>query len=132
MDYIDARHTARMTNQEIAHYLELSPSTINRYKNTGKAPKAVIECLRMIGGQLPEFSLRNDFSGWSFGNGHLWSPAGERFSAGDVLAIIYDKQLIRSQAREIEKLKRSLPVKVSSQIIQFSSRIRKTGSRNIG
>lgn len=86
MDFLSARYAARMTTQEVADYLELSLRTIKRYESTGKAPKSVIECLLMIGGHCPTFSRRNDFTGWRFGSGYLWSPEGDRFTSGDVRA----------------------------------------------
>jgi len=107
MTFNDAKHVARMTTIQIAEYLNISISTIKRYEKTGRAPKAVIECLRLIGGQLPKFAMRNDFIGWSFGNGYLWSPAGDKYTAGDVLAIIYDKQLIKSLEIELTRQTKS-------------------------
>lgn len=86
MDFIDARHTARMTRKEVSEYLQLTLRTINRYEESGKAPKAVIECLLMIGGYCPTFSLKNDFTGWSFGSGFLHSNSGYKFTSGDILA----------------------------------------------
>jgi len=105
--------------------LNISISTIKRYEKTGKAPKAVIECLRLIGGQLPKFTMRNDFIGWSFGNGYLWSPAGDKYTAGDVLAIIYDKQLIKSQHTEIKALKKQGMQSEPSNIIPFPVQMKK-------
>jgi len=119
MTFKDAKHTARMTTEQIAEYLNLSLATIKRYEKTGNAPKAVIECLRLIGGQLPAFAMRNDFKGWSFGGGFLWSPAGERFTSGDILAIIYDKQLIRNLQTDLNSHKKQFSNNVSAQIIQF-------------
>lgn len=75
-----------MTQDEIIHYLDISRSTYLRYKKTNKAPKAIIECLKMIGGHCPTFSRRNDFSSWSFGQGFLWSPEGDKFTTGDIRA----------------------------------------------
>jgi hypothetical protein len=82
----DARHIARMTIDEVSNYLNISKRTLKRYEATGKTPKVVIECLLLLGGQLPEFSKRNDFIGWSFGSGFLYSPTGLKFTSGDVIA----------------------------------------------
>ena len=86
MDFLSARYAARMTTQEVADYLGISIRTVKRYEKTGKAPKSVIECLLMIGGYCPTFSRRNDFTGWRFGSGFLWSPEGDKFTSGDVRA----------------------------------------------
>ncbi len=86
MDFNEARYVSRMTTQDIADYLEISHRTVLRYKKTGIAPKSVIECMLMIGGHCPSFTQRNDFTGWSFGSGYLWSPEGDKFTSGDVRA----------------------------------------------
>lgn len=102
----DARHTARMTIQDVADYLCISVSTVKRYDKTGKAPKAVIECLRMIGGEFPAIARgRNNFNRWSFGQGYLWSPGGERFTSGDILASRLDAQLVETLHRSNLKLR---------------------------
>jgi len=40
----------------------------------------------MIGGNLPNFKKNNNFERWSFGNGFLWTPEGEKFTSGDIRA----------------------------------------------
>ncbi len=119
MEFIDARHIARMTRKEVADYLKLSLKTINRYEKTGKAPKAVIECLLMIGGHCPTFSLRNDFTNWFFSSGFLYSPEGDKFTSGDVragkLALLEMNLKYRAQLRKQQ-------VQHKSNIIQFPSR----------
>lgn len=103
----DARHHARMTKMDVGSYLGVSDSTIHRYERTGKAPKAVIECLMMIGGKCPDFSLRNDFKGWSFGDGFMWSPEGDKYTSGDIragkLASLEMNRLYRLELREREQ-----------------------------
>jgi len=96
--FTDARHIARMTRKEVMDYLDISRSTLVRYEKTNKTPKAVIECLLMIGGQCPTFSLRNDFTGWHFGSGFLYSPEGDRFTSGDVRSLKPLRYLRRRRA----------------------------------
>ena len=125
MPFRDARHTARMSVQEVAEYLNISIATVKRYNKTGQAPKAVIECLRMIGGRFPESSRKDCFYGWSFGQGYLWSPGGERFTSGDVLASRLDQQLVDSLYRSNLKLrneKKNVANVGSSNVIQFRPR----------
>lgn len=96
MDFKTARYKAKMTPEQVAEYLELSPRTIARYEMTGKAPKAVIECLLLLGGKMPSIGRRNCFQGWSFGNGYLWSPAGEKYTSGDILSLRINQSLNES------------------------------------
>jgi len=123
MNFNEARYLSKMSLQEIADNLGLSLKTIKHYKEADKAPKAVIYCLMMIGGHIPAIGNRNDFKGWSFGHGFLYSPEGERFTSGDVKAGRYALQemnrLYRAENRKKQKEKNELSMRVSAQIIQF-------------
>jgi hypothetical protein len=119
MDFKDLVTLSGMTDKEICTFLNISIRTFQRYKLNNKAPKAIIECIRMVAGFCPSFTKRNDFTGWSFGNGYLWSPGGDRFTSGDVLARIYDKQLISSLERDLKQNRSLIPV--SATIIPFPS-----------
>jgi len=121
--FTDARHIARMTRVEVMDYLQISKSTVLRYEKTNKTPKAVIECLLMIGGQCPTFSMRNDFTGWHFGSGFLYSPAGDKFTSGDVLAIKPNKALIRELEQSL-KAKEIVLQERPSNVIQFPTSTR--------
>ncbi len=123
MTFNNARHLARMTLEEIAEHLQLSLKTIKRYEETNKAPRAVIYCLKLIGGHIPTISKRNDFTGWSFGSGFLWSPTGEKFTSGDVLSLRINLALIRSQRVELEQIKSRSIVRGSAKIIPFPSKL---------
>lgn len=119
MTFTEAKNLSRMTLPEIANLLQLSIKTLTRYESQNKAPQTIIITLMIIGGHIPAFNKRNDFEGWSFGQGYLWSPAGERFTSGDVLAMRIDLALIRSQRIELEQLKSRSLVSGSSNVIPF-------------
>ena len=119
MDFNTARMLSRMTLAEISNLLSLSLKTVTKYKTENKAPRAVIISLMLIGGHIPCFTQRNDFKGWSFGSGYLWSPGGDRFTSGDVLAMRTDLALIRSLRSELRQIKSKSVVKGSAQIIPF-------------
>lgn len=105
-----ARYAARMTKKQVAEYLEISPGTVARYEKTIHAPKVIIECLLLLGGKMPSIGRRNCFEDCSFGNGYLWSPSGEKFTSGEILASritrkladeLYEENLrLRKQKRE--------------------------------
>jgi transcriptional regulator with XRE-family HTH domain len=126
IEFEDARHIARMSLEDVSNYLNISKRTLQRYEKNGNAPKAIIECLLMIGGRCPEFSLRNDFSGWSFGNGFLHSPGGDKFTSGDVLAgksaLLEQNRLHRISIRDRKKSS----MVVSAKIYQFPLRRRES------
>jgi len=119
MDFTEARQKARMTRSEVASYLNISVATIKRYEKSGKAPKAVIECLLMIGGMLPAFGQKNDFSGWSFSSGYLYSPEGNRYTSGDIRAIYSDQELIRELTRLNKELKKKVSMSVPDNVYNF-------------
>ncbi len=96
----EARYAARMTKKQVAEYLQLSPRTMARYEQTNCAPKVIIECLLLLGGKMPTIGRRHCFEGWSFGNGFLWSPSGEKFTSGEILALHINQQLVNKLYRE--------------------------------
>jgi hypothetical protein len=130
MDFRDARHSARMTVIDVAEYLNISVSTVKRYDRTGKAPKSVIECLRMIAGYFPNIALpRNGFEGWRMRGGYLWSPGGDRFTSGDVLASRLNQELVDSLHRSNVYLRQEMNAsnKRVSNIIEVDFRRNKSG-----
>jgi len=122
MNFTDARHIAKMSKLEVMEYLKISESTIKRYEKSEKAPKAVIECLLMIGGQLPNFAQKNNFSGWSFSSGYLYSPEGNRYTSGDIRAIYSDRELIKELTRLNKEIKKQVSMSVSDNVIPFPTR----------
>jgi len=100
-------------------YLKISESTIKRYEKNEKTPKAIIECLLMIGGQLPNFAKKNDFSGWSFSSGYLYSPEGNRYTSGDIRAIYSDRELIKELTRNMKTLREKEKQKIKNNIYKF-------------
>lgn len=132
MDFTDAMHHARMNKHDVMNYFKISKSTFNRYKETQKqkAPIAIIECLMMIGGYCPSFSIRNDFTGWSFGSGFLYSPEGDKFTSGDVkagrTALLEMNRLHRIETRK----RKESSVKVSACIYQFLLRRRESDRKD--
>ena len=125
-EFTDARHGAKMTRDQVMEYFAISKRTLQRYESHGKTPKAIIECLRMIGGKLPTFSIRNDFTGWSFGQGFIWTPEGDKFTSGDVragkLALLEQNRLHRIEVRERKKS----VVRESAKIYYFPLRRRES------
>jgi len=121
MTFTEAKGLSRMTFLEISVFFELTLKTVMRYHASDSAPKSIIVSLQMIGGQMPSFSRRNDFTGWSFGSGFLWSPAGDKFTSGDVqagkYALLEMNRLHRIEVRERNKK----PLK-TAQIILFPAR----------
>ena len=109
MDFTDARHTARMSRKEVAQYLEISPRTIKRYEAGQKPPKAIIECLKMIGGEMPKFGLkRNGFEGWSLSNGYLYTDSGDRELIKEIRK---ENKRIKEIIKEKEKEKKTNVIK---------------------
>lgn len=64
--------------------------------------------MRGLLGDLP--GTAGAWTGWRFHDGHLLSPAGERFTPGEVRGIILGRQLIDEQRREIDRLRARVAV----------------------
>lgn len=110
MTFRQARYAARMTKKQVAEYLEISPGTVARYEKTNHAPKVIIECLLLLGGKMPSIGRRNCFEGWSFGNGYLWSPSGEKFTSGEILASRMTRKLADELYEENVRLRKKIIV----------------------
>ncbi|HIC48040.1 MAG TPA: hypothetical protein EYM37_06630 [Methylophaga aminisulfidivorans] len=95
-----------MTKKQVAEYLEISPGTVAHYEKTNHAPKVIIECLLLLGGKMPSIGRRNCFEGWSFGNGYLWSPSGEKFTSGEILASRITRKLADELYEENVRLRK--------------------------
>jgi len=126
MTFTEARIQSRMTLEEISSYLELSLKTVKRYEKEDRAPKAIIECLLMLSGQCPTFQIKNNFNGWSFGFGFIYSPEGDKFTSGDIragkIALLEMNRLHRLSVRKRHEKKKE------NNIIPFPMKFHNTAS----
>lgn len=84
--------------------LNVHRTTVQRWqRGLIKIPGAKHQAIRMLLGDLP--GTAGAWSGWRFWKGELWSPGGDRFSAGDVLSIGCLRQQLSAQAAELKKLR---------------------------
>jgi hypothetical protein len=102
MDFSQYIHKAELSQEEFCNLFKVSFKTFRRYKKTNRFPTSIKIALQLMANEIP-FS---GFDGWHFKNGLLCDPNGNRFSSGDILAIVYDRQLIRNLDKELEKLKK--------------------------
>lgn len=84
--------------------LNVHRTTVQRWQR-GKIriPGAKHLAIRQLLGDLP--GTAGQWSGWRFWKGELIAPGGNRFTAGDVLSLIFLRQQIEAQALEIKALK---------------------------
>ena len=90
--------------------LDVHPDTIARWlEGTSKAPRAACIALKAAAlGQVPGMDCKH-WQGWSFGrDGQLYTPSGQAFGAGDILAMQYERALIKHQALQIKDLEARL------------------------
>lgn len=64
--------------------------------------------MRALLGDLPGTAGR--WTGWRFHDGQLLSPAGDAFTAGDVLSLVLLRQQLTAQRRELEALRVRLAI----------------------
>jgi hypothetical protein len=94
--------------------LNVHRTTIARWlSGSVRIPGGQHLAVRGMLGDLPGTAGR--WAGWRFHDGVLLSPAGDKFTAGDVLALIFLRQQLSAQAQEIVKLKARLLVAEQAQ-----------------
>lgn len=104
----------RRPQRDLAHLIELiGPRRVERELNVHRTtvrrwlagdvriPGAQWQAVRSLLGDLPGTTGR--WHGWRFHDGHLLSPAGEAFTAGQVMAIGLQRQRISQLERDLLK-----------------------------
>lgn len=95
-------HTARL--------LDVHQDTVGRWlEGTSKAPESARIALRAAArGQVPGMETKH-WEGWSFGrDGQLYTPSGQAFGAGDIMAMQYERALIKHLQNEVRTLEAKL------------------------
>lgn len=114
MTFEEAKDLAWWNVSEIAEFFGVSNQTVNRWIKKNDAPVAVIRCLEVLAGYFPAHSKRAAWYGWRFNNGRLWSPDGDSFLPGDLMAFTrywHYVSALESKIRDLEKFNqvKSLP-----------------------
>lgn len=93
----------------VCRQLNIHDKTLYRWR-TGRAqiPGRQHLAIKALLGDLP--GTAGAWSGWRFWEGKLCSPAGDAFSAGQVLALGLLRQQLAAQQREIHDLKVKLAI----------------------
>lgn len=100
----------RLGEARTATALNVHLTTVRRwYDGRSRPPAAVLIALRaLVYGQLPGMELRH-WEGWTFSrDGKLYSPSNEAYSAGDIMAMQYERQLIKHLQRQVDLLREKL------------------------
>jgi len=111
--------------------LNVHRTTISRWmKRQTRVPDAALLTLRAaVKGQLPGQTDRT-WQGWSFDKyGTLWSPGGDQFTSGDLMAQRYERAVIRELRKEIAQLEAKLikMTKAASMVDQAANDIAISG-----
>lgn len=93
----------------VCRQLNVHQKTLYRWR-TGRVPIPghQHQVIRLLLGDLP--GTAGKWSGWSFWEGKLCSPAGETFDAGQVLSLGLLRQQLAARDREIHELKVKLAI----------------------
>lgn len=83
-------------------------TTVGRWlKGQIDPPEAALIALRAaVTGQMP--GRDRAWDGWYFQDGLLWSPEGYGFDSGQILARVYERQMIQALRKQIEDLEAKL------------------------
>ena len=84
--------------------LNVHRTTVQRWqRGVVRIPGAKHLAIRQLLGDLP--GTAGQWSGWRFWKGELIAPGGNRFTAGDVLSLIFLRQQLAAREAEIQALK---------------------------
>jgi hypothetical protein len=87
--------------------LNVHRTTIRRWLSGQiQIPGAQHIAIKALLGDLP--GTAGQWTGWRFHDGLLYSPAGDRYRSGEVLAICLNRQIYNELAREVRALKLKL------------------------
>lgn len=90
--------------RRVERELNVHRTTVRRWALGETAiPGAQRLAIRALLGDHP--GTAGAWTGWRFHDGKLLSPAGEAFSAGDILALILLRQQLTAQRRELDTLR---------------------------
>lgn len=101
----DLRTLIELVGQRrVERELNVHRTTVQRWLNgTVRVPGDRHQVIRMLLGDLP--GTAGKWQGWRFHDGQLVAPGGDSFRAGDVLSLIFLRQQLTAQRREIDALK---------------------------
>jgi hypothetical protein len=99
----------KIGEQGVCRQLNVHRTTVRRWlAGQVQLPGHQHQVIRMLLGDLPGTEGR--WRGWRFWAGQLLSPAGDAFSAGDVLSLGLLRQQLKAQQAEIHELRVRLAI----------------------
>lgn len=99
----------RLGQVRVERELNVHRTTVRRWlSGQVKIPGHQHQVIRMLLGDLP--GTCGQWTGWGFQDGVLYSPGGDRFSAGQVLSLVLLRQQLTAQRRELEAVKIRLAI----------------------
>jgi hypothetical protein len=106
----DLRRLIELIGQRrVERELNVHRTTVQRWRDgLVRIPGAQHVAIRGLLGDLP--GTGSAWTGWRFHDGLLLSPAGDAFTAGEVLSLILLRQQLTAQRHELERLKARLTV----------------------
>lgn len=101
----DLRQLIELVGQHRVEWeLNVHRTTVKRWlAGQVKIPGHQHQVIRMLLGDLP--GTCGQWTRWMFRDGDLVSPAGDRFTAGQVLSLVLLRQQLTAQQAEIQRLK---------------------------
>lgn len=99
----------RIGQRRVERELNVHRTTVLRWlKGQVQIPGHQHQVIKMLLGDLP--GTCGMWNGWRFHDGLLLSPDGDTFRPGDVLSLIFLRQQLTAQQREINQLKVRLAI----------------------
>lgn len=93
----------------VCRQLNVHRTTVRRWlAGRVKIPGHQHQVIKMLLGDLP--GTDGKWTGWHFYLGQLVSPAGDTYSAGQVLSLVLLRQQLTAQQQEVERLRIRLAI----------------------
>jgi len=124
MDFQGLRFEAGFNSRKsVSEYLQVNLSTVSRWEaGEVKPPHAVVELLRMLGGYLPAIGRRDQWHGWRFDKEYLYTPNGDRYTAGDIMAVRTLYARLSNARADVLRLEKQLAARepAKTNVVQFN------------
>jgi len=93
----------------VCRQLNVHRTTVRRWlSGQVKIPGHQHQVIKMLLGDLP--GTEGKWTGWHFYQGQLVSPAGDTYTAGQVLSLVLLRQQLTAQQQEVERLRIRLAI----------------------
>lgn len=102
MQHADPVETYGLSVAWLTKHAQVHPDTARRWKRAGRIPEPYAALVKLrANGDLGE--LNSTWTGWSLGDGVLWTPENAAVAPGDIRAIPYRKEQVAALEKALRE-----------------------------